>query len=531
MDTVQKQGKRKACECCRQPGKTVTYICKECEEEFCEACAKKHSTKTFFKDHKPVPIAAMVCSDHKRPFTFFCQDCNRLLCFACHNRDICDGHRLEKLDSLKMMKQAAMKEIIKQICENIEANKREMQPAKMALTKELGCVKHVKQEIKQQGKKLKDQIDVQVQTLLKDVDTHEYSLHAIKQQVESDDQLVTLCKLKETAQAACNGGIEQTLLTLPTIQAALPPNPKPVNQQAFTKLLFTPQVAINVGALHMTGRTAYKTNIKSIKVWDKANVGKRVWDMVCLIKWKIVFTDIGNQAIVLMDKGQVLADSRQKGVKLHKPLGIVYHPKQDCLLVCDYIGGHVTFLHPTSLREMKKVKISGISHPVGVCVMSDGNIVVSGGGKAGGVYHPDSVGVYDIHGKLKHLQHTYNRGTDKFAGAAFVAVDNQDNILVSNCNSKKIVKLDKAGRFLCDWSTQGNPRGLTVAGDIVLVAEWNPDCMMAYSLHGGDARQVLAWNRGRKDKFSKIMALSTTPQYDLTVVGEKGLRMYRLTSK
>ncbi len=53
--------------------------------------------------------------------------------------------------------------------------------------------------------------------------------------------------------------------------------------------------------------------------------------------------------------------------------------------------------------------------------------------------------------------------------------------------------------------------------------------MMAYNLQGGDARQVLAWDR-EKDHFVKIKSLSFHDN-DLTVVGESGLRMYKLTNK
>ncbi len=532
IHTTQKQGKRKACECCGEPGQTVTYVCKECDEQFCDKCAREHPSKKLFTYHKPVRIAVVVCSDHKRHFTFFCLDCNKLLCFVCYTRGICSTHKLKTVDDLKAQKGAAMKEIIQKIVGNIEGSKREIQPAKVALIAELECVKHMKQKIKEQGKKLKDQIDVQVKRLLQEVDKHEHHLHAIKEQAESADQLVTLYKLKQAAEAACNGGIEQTLLTLPTIQAALPPNPKPVNQQAFTKLLFTPQDSINVGALHVTGSTECKTNIKSLKVWEKANVGTCVWDAVYLGKGNIAFTDRDNNTIILLDrKGQVLADSKQKGVRLQDPWGITYyHSTQDCLLVCDCKGGHVSFLHPTTLWEMTRVKMSGISRPAGVCVMSDGNIVVSGCSKASGIYNPDSVGVFDIHGTLLHMWHSYNNATDRFVDVGYVAVDDEDNILLSHRQSKKIIKLDKTGMFLWEWSTHGEPWGLTVAGDIVLVAEDDPDCVMAYNLQGGDARQVLAWDRGQEDQFGSIMSLSTHND-DLSLVGERGLRMYKLTIK
>ncbi len=317
---------------------------------------------------------------------------------------------------------------------------------------------------------------------------------------------------------------------MPTIQAALPPNPKPVSQQAFNKLVFSPQDSFNVGVIYKIGSTLDTTNIKSLNMWEKTTPGQYVWDVVYLLKNEIAFTDKKNKNIILLDrKGHEVTDSKQKGVRLQGPWGIAYHPTQDYLLVCDYIGGHVTFLNPTTLCEMKKVKMLGISRPVGICVMSDGNIVVSGNRKVGMLYNTNLVGVFDIHGTQLHLWDSYNNGAGRFVDVEYVAVDDGDNILVLNYNSKKISKFDKTGGFLCEWSTRGNPRGLTVAGDIVLVAEWNPNCVMAYSLQGGDARQVLAWDRGQEDQFGRIKSLSTHNN-DLTVVGEKGLRMYKLAT-
>ncbi len=157
---------------------------------------------------------------------------------------------------MKEIIEVVMKEIIEKIARSIEANKREIQPANVALIAGLECAKYMKHEIKEQGKNLKDQIDVQVKTLLQEVDKHEHILHAMKEQVESEDHLATLCKLKEAAEGVRNGDIEQTLLTLPTIQAALPLNPNPVSQQTFNKLMFTPQDSINVGILlHTTEST------------------------------------------------------------------------------------------------------------------------------------------------------------------------------------------------------------------------------------------------------------------------------------
>ena len=73
-----------------------------------------------------------------------------------------------------------------------------------------------------------------------------------------------------------------------------------------------------------------------------------------------------------------------------------------------------------------------------------------------------------------------------------MAVDHKDNIFVSDMAGHKIIKLDKTSQFLCEWRMGGWPLGLEVAGDILLVAQWEPDHIMAYNLQGGETKHVLS---------------------------------------
>ncbi len=522
INTAQQKGEEKACKSCGEPGQTTTHICKECDEQFCKICARKHPSKRFLKDHKPVPLTKAVCSEHGRPYTFFCLDCDRLLCFICHNRKICDHHQLIKLHNLMAESKAALEEVHIAISENIEINKTETQAAKMELIKGLKSIKQEKDKIHEHSEKLKEQIDRNVKMILDEANKHENTLTKLKEQVECGDQLCTLYKLKEITEAAGDGGIEKTLLVIPTIRAAIPPYPTPVNPQAFARMIFTPQNRINVGTLQEQV-VFHSTQITCEQVWEKASVGGDVWDVVLLTEGRLAYTDRGTKRVVLMDtRGHMLADSitQKKAVQLQDPRGIAYHPTQHILLVCDRGTGHVVFLHPSTLQEKKRFKLAGISDPLGVCVVSDGSIVIGG--------QSDHVGVFDIKGKQLHLWNTYNNGDSKFALPYYVAVSHNDNILVS-CNNK-MVKIDKTGKFMCEWSPQGTPWGLTVTGNIVLVAHRNPDCVMTYNLQGGDARQVLAWDRGQEDQFGRVRSLSMNHNH-LIIVGYKGIRMYRYTNK
>ncbi len=263
-------------------------------------------------------------------------------------------------------------------------------------------------------------------------------------------------------------------------------------------------------------------------MWEKANVGKRVWDVVCLRNGTIAFTETDSNNIILMDReGKVLTESVQKIVGLQEPRAIAYHPTHNSLLICDKSSGYITLLNTTTLSKKTNVR-SGITGHVATCVMSNGNIVVGGGSKEGF----ESVGVFDIDGRQLQLWDTYNDGAGTFKGALYihVTVDAEDNILVSNYKNKKIIKFNKTGRFLCEWSAKGAPLGLTVAGNIVLVAERKPDCVMAYNWQGRDARQVMAWDIGQSGQFGSIRSLSTQ-ETDLVVVGDNGVRMYKLTTR
>ncbi len=630
---------RKACQYCTNPTKQVSIVCKYCEEEFCTECANTHASKLFFKDHKLVPMAVVVCGDHNRPFILFCLDCNRLLCFLCHNQQICDGHQVIKVESLKTETEAAMKKLIKDISHNIEINKKYIQPARVALMEGLTSVQQQKNTIKEHCKILKDDIDCKVKYLLAQADEHENSLYKLKKQVEEDDHLVALYKLKETVEAAWDRGIEQALISLPSIQATLPPDSKPPSQQAFNKLIFAPQHSVDVGTLYKHGQTTLpiillmvsvfillfihplsmhpnrwcrqgeltsinqpfliyeyfsnlvkpynqdnmtpevSMNIKTMhhhddtlsseasinlrtldmkidsvsvkqeqkilpqgpisasrhgddmvhtpklefrQVWRKGHMGNVLWDVVLLDTGRIAFTDTEDKMVTLMDRqGQVFTDSTQKSVTLHAPHGIAYHQREHAYIVCDYGQGHVVFLHPTDLHQIKHVTLSGLTDPVGVSVLSDGSIVVSGNRQ---------VGVFNVYGTQLHLWDSYNNGAGHFEDPGHVAVDQEDNILVSDYLTKKIIKLDKTGLFLYEWSTVGSPLGLTVVGETLLVAQAHPDTVTAYSLQGNKVRQVIGWHiQDEGDIFGDVMSLSTHDN-ELIVIGLNGLIMFKLNA-
>ncbi len=222
-----------------------------------------------------------------------------------------------------------------------------------------------------------------------------------------------------------------------------------------------------------------------------------------------------------MDRhGHILSDTTKQAVKLLEPRSLVYHPLQDALLVCDCTAHCVVFLDPASLQLRRQVRMTGLTDPCGIAVMSDGNIVVTG--KCG------PVGVFNTEGSQMYLWYSYNNTGDKFDWPWYVATDSLDSILVSD--KQKIIKMTKRGAFMYASITDGWRHGLSVVGTNLMVAQESPNGdVLAYDLQVGESRPVFTWGRGQEDhQFGEVMSLSTRGD-QLVVVGMYGLRMYKLT--
>ncbi len=535
IDNITDQGQQKSCEFCGLGNQSITHHCQECEESFCENCASIHSKSDLFLGHKPVPSNIITCQEHHKSYTFFCTDCNRLLCLICIHRGICSSHVIKNVNNLKMQKYTDMRNLIEKMSENINVYKESFQPAKLTLTHLITSIQNEEVKIKQHADILKAKIESKAKDLLAETQKSLKTLQQLQRQIEADDHLAALCNLKKTAEGACDGGIEQTLLALPTILAALPPDPKPVTQHSYTKLIFTPDDSINVGKVKRENERRVSvtmaasrlkltsTNLNTDEEWEKSGLGDNMWDVTFTQEGHLAYTDFSKKRVVLMQvDGTVLIDTVQQRVKLLQPRGIAYHHKEDALLVCDQDGQCVVFLEPTTLQMRKQVEMLSITTPHGIDILSDGNIVITGRYGPVGVFHTD--------GSQLYRWHNYNNGANKFGCPFYVAVDRDDNILVSDLSLKKIVKFDKTGIFKCEWPMEGGPSGIVMAGDILLVVHGGRDRVMAHNLHGEETTRVLTWDRGQRDQFGWIKSLCVHGD-QLVVIGHSGIRMYTLAER
>ncbi len=526
------------CQFCVHDSKITTHYCKQCDDNFCEQCASQHENNKLFVNHVPlpIPVTAEVCKDHKKSFTFFCTDCNRLLCPICVHHKMCYSHNIQSLQDLKQQKLEVMKTLTDKISTNIQIYKEQSIPAVETLDDLLISIKDEIDKIKQHGTNLKGFIDTKVKRLVEEAEAREKMLQHLKYQSGSYE---LLCMLKETAEAACDRGIEQVLLTLPTIQATLPLDPMPITgPHAHHKLLFIAEHSLNIGAFHSAenmphAATSTEQGTSGEAGTIKIHVSPK-WERKCIADnlWDIAFTGEGNLAfleskpktrvgLLNNSEGKLMCDSRNQGVRLGCPRGIAFHPKENVLLVCDQTAGRVIFLNSTNLKWSGQIKISGIKDPTGIAVLSDGNIVVTGS--------QSSVGLFDIDGFPLHLWEHVNQ---YHTAPLYVAVDQQDNILMSLYRAQKIIKLIDSGATMVQQATEGLPCGVAVAsGNILLVAQQDPDCIMAYSMQADTARHILTWESGNVGEFGSILSVAVYDDYNLiAIMGQCGIKLVGLST-
>ncbi len=528
---------RRTCEFCLESAQDISYHCEECGDYFCSNCATQHETSPVHNGHTPTPVAIHICSNHSRRFNMFCLDCNILLCPVCvHQNVCCTGTNRKQLQDIKSDKTEELETLVSRISTEIKEN--ESHPTMSMLKANIKNIQDTKRKLKEHCQRLREKLTHRENELLRQADFWENDAH---QQMELKVQF--LSQLKETAEAALAGGIEDILLNLPALQAAAPEVSTPNVAITPGMIHFNAEESLNVGHLHNDKDHVFVIEVpyKGCKQNEEAtspgqghivmpisHTEGKDWDLrdIVCVSDSIIVTDYRKKVVLLLDKqGQVITDhlnqpTRFKGlfakhaVELKCPFGITYHPTQDCMVVSDQEAGCLCMLDPKTLCLRKRVQLKQFS-PAGLAVMSDGYIVATD-------VNNKRIGMFDVQGNQ-----LWAWGYCALKQPWYVTVDRENNIYVADWGDKKIVKLSNTGRRLCVWNTEGSPNGLIVYGDKVLVAEYNlPDCVREYSVNGGQGKQLLTWDR--YDGFGVIKALTTNEQ-TLVVIGDHGLRMYNIT--
>ncbi len=521
------ESNRNLCDYCQEDPQVITHYCKDCSDYLCSRCAKHH--QEALEDHLPIPIASSHCTKHERAYTMFCMDCHILLCTVCVHQNVCCKNRnKKKIQDTNVQKTHDLIRLTERISSEIQYNKKKGISINSALKCRLDTIEEIKLNVRTHMQNLQTRLKERENELMDEINKYEREVIKIQSSIDLGIDRDRLSHLKETAEAALVGGSEQILLTLPSIQAALSQKGgKTVIIPG--NLTFKREDSLQVGNLHnnkievFNDMHEHTCNIKTVTVTDeRSDIGSSLWDCVFVNESVMAVTDCNKKVILLVDiQGHILTDSHRQGVVFQDIRSIAYHPILDCLVVSDEGADCLYMLDPNTLSLTRKVQLTQLS-PYGVAVMSNGNIVLTDVNKK-------KVGVFNINGTQLYLWDTYNNGARKFCTPWYVAVDRHNNIYVAEFTGKKIVKLSETGEMLCEWQTKGDPFGLTVCGDKVLVAEHStPNCVIEYSEKGGRGRKLLTWQIQRG--FSNIRSIAIHKDL-LAVIGYQGLRLYKLTYK
>ncbi len=566
---------KKTCEFCGLDGKFVSQHCNICDENFCQDCSEKHRNIIRYKDHVTLPMSMVACREHQRGYMAFCETCNTILCSVCIHREPCCNHSISNLEDLREEKLQAMQRIIDIISANIQMFVDKVEPAKLELENCLTLSTQERANIKQQTNRMKDMLDDRERHLLDEVDKYQQDIMMKQSKIEDNEHLNSLCNLKEMAETAVAGGIEQTLLILPVIQVACMESEKVMDIDT-CRLIFKMEDSMRLGEIHFAASCEDTCNSSAVSnvhtsptgeihlaasfedtcnkravspvptrptpkhltlLYEKADITNNMWDVTFVNNSRVAVTDCHDKKVILIDMDSVLMTRSGKhtkntkllyhrfaGTKCFEPHGISYHSIQDSLLICNHEAGCICLLDPLTLHQKRKLKLKSVL-PSGIAVLSNGHLVVTD-------TKSKKVSILDMDGKSTH---TWNASRNVIP--VYVTVDEQDHIYVADFVNSKIVKLSSTGKMLSKWNTTAQPSGLTVWNNKLLITEGYTDCLRSvdtdrnkcilrqYSLHGIAGEELLRWDCTKG--FGHIRSV-TVSNGCLAVLGSDGIRVYKL---
>jgi streptogramin lyase len=116
------------------------------------------------------------------------------------------------------------------------------------------------------------------------------------------------------------------------------------------------------------------------------------------------------------------------------------------------------------------------------------------------------------------------KGPGQFATAHALAIDRQDRIYVADRGNKRVQVFDGAGQLLAEWSGFGNPFGLLLVGDELLVSEG--DIHKIFHLDAG-GKIAASWGDNAMLKLPHLMAVSSTGTLFVAEVDGRRVQMFK----
>ncbi len=116
------------------------------------------------------------------------------------------------------------------------------------------------------------------------------------------------------------------------------------------------------------------------------------------------------------------------------------------------------------------------------------------------------------------------KGPGQFATAHGLAIDRQDRIYVADRGNRRVQVFDGAGQALSEWSGFGNPFGLLVVGDELLVSEG--DIHKIFHLDSG-GKIVESWGDNATLKLPHLMAVNSKGTLFVAEVDGRRVQMFK----
>ena len=495
------------CEECTESGDKAEAFCRQCAIFICRECARQHKRMKSFSSHKVVSLEDLKqgqareiatkepptkkCDVHEEPLIIFCSDCNSLICRDCTVKT----HKDHEFEFSKVAAPDTKKKLLDHLSP--------LRSAVNSLSSAVGDIQNTKQEVEAQGKSIADTIHTsftQLQLILQQrkqqllqeaasrveekidkLSAQEKKLALANAQVQSvvdyTERFVSECSANEVMnmQTEIRRRIEREVKEYSESEKSLEPMEEAdtgVDVDCVKDLQRFCQTKANITRLAVDPA---KCTVRG-EGRETAEVGKTA-EVTLTTKLTNNKTTRRSASIVselksLRDGSVVKCTVDQSGPGEYN---IKYTPtvRGHHKLTVSVDGQQVESSpfsvsvsnSPTQLGKPVKVW-TGISHPFGVTVISEGEVIVC-------EFDGDIIKL-DKEGK-KHVIVEHSATT--LTWLSDVATDKEDNIYCTDIKTNKVLRCDKNGRNVRVYEVQQvegpGHWGVAVVGDEVMLCETN----------------------------------------------------------
>ncbi len=149
----------------------------------------------------------------------------------------------------------------------------------------------------------------------------------------------------------------------------------------------------------------------------------------------------------------------------------------------------------------------------------------------GDIYIADSGNGRIVHldpkGKFVSQWGKKGKGPGEFATAHGLAIDSKDRIYAADRGNNRVQVFDSSGKFLSEWSGFGNPFGLLVRGQQLLVSEGDVNKIFHLSLNSGKIEDE--WGGSETLQLPHLMSSDRQGRLYVAEVNGKRVQIFRRT--